>query len=166
MIAGAVYFYNTNWFQSFFMYGKYYQDIVNVPFDVTKTGATISIPLKHAYNTCYSLAIGVPDSKLAHRGFEGNGVLAYRFISKKKILAEGITAQPKRRSLKGEVTYINLLVFDLPFPGAENDLTLELTVQEPMEFLTGFKGDLTCRVRPNYSSKAGKCYDEDLRIEY
>lgn len=165
MVAGGVYFYNTNWFQSFFMYGEYYQDIVDVPFDVTRTGATISIPLKHTYNTCYCLSIGVPDSKLFHRGFDGSGILAYRFISHNKILAKGSTAQPiTRGTLYRGVTYINLLVFDLPFPGAGNDLTLELTVQEPMEFLTRFKGALTCRIRPNYSAKVGGCYDEVLRM--
>lgn len=166
MVVGGVYFYNTDWFQSFFMYRKYYQDIVNIPFDATREGETISIPLKHTYRTCYSLSIGVPDSKLAHRGFDGDGVLAYRFISNDRVLAEGVTARPKRRSLTGEITYINLMVFDLPFPGAGKDLTLELTVKEPMDFLTQFKGDLTCRVRPNYSSKKGECYDKVLRIDY
>lgn len=166
MILGGVYFYNTDWFQSFFMYRQYYQDIVNVPFDATRTGETINIPIKHTYRTCYSLSIGVPDSKMFHRRFDGDGILAYRFISKDKVLAEGITARPKRRTLYRGATYINLMVFDLPFPGAGDDLTLVLTVKEPMEFLTQFKGDLTCRIRPNYSSKKGECYDEVLRIDH
>ncbi|MDD3313684.1 hypothetical protein [Pseudodesulfovibrio sp.] len=166
IVAGGVYFYNTNWFQASFMSERFHRDIFNAPFDATKTGETITIPIKYTYSTCYGLAIAVPDSKLAHRGFEGDGFWAYRFMSGSKILAEGLTTQPdqRHRALYRGVTYITLLVFDLPFPDAGNDLTLELTVKKPMEFLARYKGVLTCRIRPNYSAKAGGCYDEELRL--
>ena len=163
-VGVSVFIYKTDWFQSFFMHEKYYQDILNVPFEATQKGETITVSLKHTYRTCYGLSIGVPDSKLAHDGFEGNGALQYRFKSNGIVLAEGTTPRPKRRSLKGGTTYIKLMVFDLPFQNAEDDLILELTVKEPMTFLSQFKGELTCRIRPNYSPINGECYDEVLRI--
>ncbi|MBI9078600.1 MAG: hypothetical protein JEY79_02545 [Pseudodesulfovibrio sp.] len=168
VVAGGVYFYNTNWFHASFMGDRFHRDIFSAPFDATKIGATIAIPIKYNYKTCYGLTIAVPDSKLAHRGFDGDGIWEYRFMSGNKTLAEGLTAQPSKRhrSLYRGVSYVTLLVFDLPFPGAGSDLTLELTVKEPMEFLRPFAGQIDCRIRPDYSAKAGKCYNEALKIVY
>jgi len=165
LVLGGVYFYNTNWFQSFFLYERFNQSIADVPFDVTKNGKTISIPLKYKFNTCYELSVAVPDKNLFHDGIVGPGSLNYRFISRGKVIEKGITFPPARQhtSLYQGVSLINILVFDLPFPGAGDDLTLELTVETPMTFLNEYSETIHCRIRTNYSAKIGGCFDEDLR---
>lgn len=168
LVLGGVFFYNSNWFQSFFLYDRFLENIVDIPFDVTKKGETISIPLKHKFNTCYELNVAVPDKNLYHDTTVGPGTLKYRFISGKQVVAEGLTFPPARQNftLYRGVTLIAIMVFDLPIPGAGNDLTLELTVETPMAFLNEYAGKLKCSIRPNYSAKAGGCYDEELRIDY
>ncbi|MBI9078585.1 MAG: hypothetical protein JEY79_02445 [Pseudodesulfovibrio sp.] len=168
LVLGGLYFYNTNWFQSFFLYDRFYENIVYAPFDVTIKGETTFIPLKHKFNTCYELTVAVPDKNIFHDGLVGPGALRYRFISRGKTIAEGLTFPPARQhlTLYRGVTLIAILVFDLPFPGAGNDLSLELTVETPMTFLNEYSGKINCSIRPNYSAKAGRCYDEELKIAY
>ena len=168
LVLSGVYFYNTNWFQSFFMYDRFYEDIYDESFDVTKKGKTITIPLKYKYKTCYSLAIAVPDKNIFHDRIAGYGLLSYKFISRNKVLAEGYTHAPTRRNLtlKQGVTSTHILVFDLPFPGADNDLVLHLEVQEPFAYLEPYSGKITCKINPNYIADFGKCYNEDLRVPY
>lgn len=166
LVLGSMYLYNTNWFQSFFLYDRFYEDIYNAPFDVTKKGASISIPLKYKYRTCYRLAIAVPDKNIFHERRAGYGLLAYKFISKNKVLAEGYTHVPTRRDLmlKRGITSINILVFDLPFLGAGEDLTLHLEVREPFRDLEPYAGNINCKINPDYNADFGKCYNEDLKI--
>lgn len=168
LVLAGTYFYNTNWFQSFFLHERFYEDICNIPFDVTQRGESISIPLKYKFKTCYSLAITVPDKDLFHDGNVGDGILKYRFLSRGRVIAEGYTRAPNDRHLMfyHGVTMINILVFDLPFPGTGNDLTLELEVKEPFEFLEPFAGKTTCQIEPDYIASFGKCYNEDLRMKY
>jgi hypothetical protein len=150
------------------MSDRFHQDIFSAPFDVTRKGEVFSIPLKYKFRTCYSLALAVPDKNLYYGTPVGPGTLRYRFVSKGQIIAEGLTFPPARRHFARyrEVTLINILVFDLPFPGAGNDLSLELTVETPMTFLNEYSGKINCSIRPNYSAKAGRCYDEELKIAY
>ncbi|CCH48501.1 protein of unknown function [Pseudodesulfovibrio piezophilus C1TLV30] len=168
IVLGGVFVYNTNWFQSFFLYNRFLESIADVPFDVTKKGETISIPLKHKFNTCYELNVAVPDKNIFHDNIVGPGALRYRFVSGGKILAKGFTFPAVRQhlTLYRGVTLITILVFDLPTPGAGNDVSLELTVDTPMAFLNKYAGKIKCNIRPNYSAKAGGCYNEELRIEY
>lgn len=166
LVLGGVFFYNSNWFQSFFLYNRFYENIVDVPFDVTKKGETISISLKHKFNTCYELNVGVLDKYIFHRGTVGPGALRYRFISRGQVIKEGLTFPAERNNLtlyRG-VTLITILVFDLPFPGAGSDVSLELTVDTPMTFLNEHAGKIKCSIRPNYSADRGGC-DEELRID-
>jgi hypothetical protein len=133
---------------------------------VTKKGETISISLKHKFYTCYELNVGVPDKYIFHRGIVGPGALRYRFISRGQIIKEGLTvpAELNHLTLYRGVTLITILVFDLPFPGAGSDVSLELTVDTPMTFLNEYAGKIRCSIRPNYSADRGGC-DEELRID-
>ena len=168
LFLGGVYFYHTIWFQSFFLYDHFYEDIYNAPFDVTHKGNTLSIPLKYKYKTCYSLAIAVPDKDIFHDRTAGYGLLAYRFISEGKVLAEGYTHAPTRRNLmlKRGITSINILVFDLPFPGAGSDLTLQLEVLEPFKYLEFHSGNIYCKINPDYNPDFDECYNKDLSVPY
>ncbi len=165
LLAGGIYFYNTNWFQSTSK-DDFYDDICHVPFDVTKKGEKIAIPLKYKYNTCYSIAISVPDKNVFHNHIVGPGVLNYRFISNGRVLAEGCTPDHNkyRISFYQDISSIHILVFNLPFPGAGDDLTLELDVLEPMAFLNPYIGNIYCRIKPAYSTKFSLCYDKGLMI--
>jgi hypothetical protein len=87
IILGGMYLYNTNWFQSSFLYKQFYQPICDTPFDATKKGKTLSIPLKYKYHTCYDLALTVPDKNVFHERLIGSGLLAYRFLSDGKVLS-------------------------------------------------------------------------------
>lgn len=167
LVLGGVYFYNTNWFQSFFLYNRFYENIADVPFDVTEKGETISIPLKHKFNTCYELNVAVPEKNVFHNTPVGPGSLRYRFKSMGQVIAEGTTfpAERKNFTLYRGVTLITILVFDLPFPGAGRDLSLDLTVETPMAFLNDYKGKIQCSIRPDYSADRGGCSDEGLRID-
>ncbi|SOB58919.1 conserved protein of unknown function [Pseudodesulfovibrio profundus] len=166
IVLAGVYFYNTNWFQSFFLYERFYENIVDVPFDVTKKGETLSIPLNHKFSTCYELNVAVPEKNLYHNTPVGPGALKYKFISEGQVLAEGLTfpAERKNFTLYRGVSLITILVFDLPFPGSEEDLSLELTVDTPMTFLNEFQGKIRCSIRPNYSADRGGCYEGKMRI--
>lgn len=166
LVLGGVYFYNSNWFQSFFLYNRFYENIADVPFEVTNKGEMISIPIKHKFNTCYELSVVVPDKNVFHDRLVGPGTFKFRFISKGKTLDEGFTypPAPQHFTLYRGVTLIPILVFDLPFSGAGSDLSLELTVETPMTFLDGYAGRLKCSIRPNYSAEAGGCFDEELRM--
>ena len=168
LVFGGGYFYNTNWFQSFFLYDRFYEDIYNAPFDVTRKGASITVQLKYKYKTCYSLAVAVPDKDIFHDRIAGYGLLAYEFVSKGKVLAQGYTHAPTRRNLmlKDGVTSTNILVFDLPFPDASDDLALHLEVREPFRYLEPYAGKIRCKINPDYDAKLGKCYNEDLKIPY
>lgn len=165
LVFGGVFFYNSNWFQSCFLYNRFYENIVDVPFDVTKQGETVSIPLKHKFNTCYELDVAVPDKNVFHDRIVGPGALRYRFISRGQVIEEGLTFPAEKNNviLYQGVSLIMLLVFDLPFPGAGSDVSLELTVDSPMAFLNEYAGKIRCSIRPNYSADNGGC-DERLRI--
>lgn len=104
LVLGAVYFYNTNWFQAFFMGDRFHQEIYSASFDVTKKGEKLTIPIKYKIKTCYSLALEVPDNNLYHDTTAGQGVLRYRFVSKGQTIAEGLTPLPARRHLLAIVT--------------------------------------------------------------
>lgn len=158
LLLAGVFLYNSNWFQSFFLYNRFYENIVDVPFDVTEKGETTTISLKHKFNTCYELNVGIPDKYIFHRGIVGPRALRYRFISRGKVIKEGLTfpAKQKNLTLYRGITLISVLVFDLPFPGAgSDDVSLELTVDTPMTFLNEYAGKIKCSIRPNYSAEEG-----------
>lgn len=165
-ILGGILFYNSNWFQSAFLPERFYKDIFNAPFDVTKTGESISIPLKYTFKTCYAIEIAVPDKNLFHHDKSGNGILKYQFISNGRVIAEGLTHPPNSRHMRlyRGITSIILFVFDLPFNGEGDSLTLDIEVIEPMSFLEAFSGEIHCRVNPSYDAKLGKCHGEATRI--
>ncbi|WP_449242039.1 hypothetical protein [Desulfovibrio sp.] len=164
-LAGGIYFYNTIWFQATFK-DDFINEISYEPFDVTKKGAVLSLPIKYRYNTCYKLAIAVPDKNVFHHHIVGPGILKYRFVSNGRVIAEGRTFEAQKQNLMYSlgITSINILVFNLPFPGAGGDLTLELEVLEPMTFLEPYAGNTYCKINPDYDPKFCKCYNEDLMI--
>lgn len=164
-VAG-IYLYNSNWFQASFFTESYYRDICFMPFDVTEEGGKIVIPIKYKYKTCYRLAIGVPDKDVFHDNLVGSGDLTYRFVSKGHVLATGHTHRPDRRHLmlNHGMTSINILVFHLPFPGAGDDLELQLSVHEPFKFLDAYKGQTFCKISPDYNPKFNECYNGGLMV--
>ena len=166
VIIGFVFFYNTIWFQSFFLYKEFYKNIVNVHFDVTQKDAVISIPIHYHYKTCYDLGVAVPESVFLHSDKTGKGKLGYKFISAGKLLADGITNPVSHFHWTGgdDFSKIVLMVFDLPFPGASSDLTLELEVIEPFSFMSKYKGQTSIIINPDYNADVGKCYNDKLRI--
>lgn len=162
------YFTNSPWFQSLFFSKDFYQNIYSASFDVLTKGNSITIPInKYAYSTCYDLSLAVPEDDLAHNWQKGNGRLSYSFESGGEVLHEGTTNPPdgKHRRLYNETSSVSLLVFDLPFPKADNDLVLNLIVLEPMTFLNKYSGDITVQINPDYSGKLNGCYNEELRID-
>ena len=166
LAVGSIYFYNTNWFQSSFI-GSFYDPIAEVPLDVTMKGERISIPLKYEYETCYDLGVKVPGRELFVSRKTGKGLLKYKFVSDWNVVAEGIThpTNSRRWDVGDEMSVPLLLVFDLPFPGAANNLMLELEVVEAFSYLEEYKGQTSIIISPNYEPKVGKCYNENLRIE-
>lgn len=85
-LIAAVYFYNTIWFQAFFIPKMFYEDIANVNFDVSHVGETIEIPLKFNYKTCYSLSLSVPGAWMLNSDNIAQGKLKYKFIAHGKVL--------------------------------------------------------------------------------
>lgn len=166
ILAIGIYSYNTTWFQSMFN-RNFYDNIVDVKLDVTKKGDKISIPLLFNHNGCYCLGIRVPGRELSDSLPTGRGTLRYQFVSSGTVVAEGVTQPVTRRGWGGndKVSIRKLMVFDLPLPYASEDLILRLEVIEPFSFLNEYKGQTSIDIRSNYEPKAGKCYDEDLRIE-
>lgn len=167
IIAGCAYFYNTMWFQSIFN-DSFYESLVDVPFNVLKKGEEITVPLKHKYKTCYEVGVAVPGRELSDSRKTGKGLLGYKFVFKGKILASGVTQPVVGQGWSGDdhISIRPLMVFDLPFPGAPGELVLTLEVIEPFSFMEKYKGETSIIIRPNYEPKVGKCYDEDLRIQY
>ena len=165
ILAGVIYIYNTTRFQALFK-DDFYDDICYMPFDVTKKGEKITIPLKYKYKTCYSIAIAVGDRNIFHKRIVGHGILNYRFTSKGHALAEGRTFEAQKHNLMYYlgITSINILVFNLPFPGAGDDLTLELEVLEPMTFLEPYAGNTYCKINPDYDPMFCECYNKKLMI--
>ena len=164
VIAVGLYTYNTVWFQSSFLYNDFYKPIANAPFDVSRKGNKIAIPLEQKNDTCYVFAISVPDRSLFFTKQMWNGKLRLRFVAGDKVLYGG-TARPDfeyRNYYKGH-TLIYLAVFDLPAQDVERSV-LEVEVLEPLDFLDGFVGTVEGIVRANYSAKLDKCSAEDLRI--
>jgi len=98
---------------------------------------------------------------------KGKGLLSYQFVSDGKVIADGLTHPVTRRGWSGSDDYSVplIMVFDLPFPGASDSLMLGLEVVEPFSFMEEYKGQTSIVITPNYEPKAGKCYDEDLRIK-
>jgi hypothetical protein len=141
VFVAAVYFYNTVWFQAFFMHEKFYKDIAHVQFDVTQPGEKIEIPLKFKYKTCYDLGISVPGAWMLNSENVAQGQLAYSFMAGDKLLARGIIPAVKRSSFSGDDDHsiVELIVFDLPFAG-ESEVVLHVEVIEPFSLLSEFKG--------------------------
>lgn len=166
LTLGAAFLYNTIWFQAFFFHKKFYENIHSEPFDVTKKNESTSIKINYKYNTCYDLSISVPGSKLFHSEGIGKGALKYQFISDGRILKEGITFQPSKRnlSLYNGRSSVSILAFDLPFPGANGDLTLNLKVIDPMIYLKKYSNNITCQINPDYNPDFNQCYNKDLKI--
>ncbi|QJB55827.1 hypothetical protein [Pseudodesulfovibrio sp. zrk46] len=166
LIMCAIYLYNTNQFQAFFASKSFYANIVDVPFDVTSKGKQTTLPLKHKFNTCYDLSIAIPGREALDSRYEGKGQLAYQFISEGTVIADGITQPVHAQKWTGNerASICKLMVFDLPFPKASDDLVLRLEVTEPFDFLQEHKDNTFIVIAPNYSSKFDECYDEDLRI--
>ncbi|MBI9081879.1 MAG: hypothetical protein JEY79_19330 [Pseudodesulfovibrio sp.] len=155
MLVIVLVFYNSNWFQSTFVYGQFYENIYSAPFDVTQKGNRVVIPIKYKYATSYGLAVSVPDGEaFTFADFE-EGSLRYRFISKDQILGEGMTLPliGKNRIVKDGSSSIDILIFTLPISGAGDDLTLDLEVITPIKFLNGYSGKITCFINPYYESK-------------
>ncbi|WP_207263806.1 hypothetical protein [Desulfovibrio sp. Huiquan2017] len=165
--VGCAYYYNSIWFRSMFD-SSFYESIVEVPFDVLEKGERIAVPLTYEYKTCYAVGVAVPGRELANSRKTGAGRLSYKFISDGKILASGVTHPVVGHGWSGDDhnSIRPLMVFDLPFPGASQELMLSLEVVEPFSFMEGYKGRTLIVIRPNYEPKVGKCYDEDLRIQY
>ena len=84
LLAVAVYVFNTNRFQAFFLVKSFYADIADMPFDVTRKGERITIPIKFKYKTCYDLGIKVPGRELSDTGMVGEGLLGYKFASREE----------------------------------------------------------------------------------
>ncbi|MBI9078787.1 MAG: hypothetical protein JEY79_03490 [Pseudodesulfovibrio sp.] len=153
LLVGAFVLFNSNWFQAFFLYEHFYEKIYCAPFDVTKKGESIIIPIQFKYNTSYGLALSVPDRYALDSLKKDNGQIKYRFISKGHVLKEGMTIPPIRENttFTNNTSSVDILIFDLPLPGAEKDLTLELVVLSPMTFFNDYSGLITCFINPYYN---------------
>ncbi|WP_316897612.1 hypothetical protein [Pseudodesulfovibrio indicus] len=167
VFAVGVYVFNTNRFQAFFFNETFYENIVDLPYDVLKKGERISIPLKYKYDTCYDVAVAVPGRELSDSRESGDGRLMYQFVSEGKILASGVTKPIVRRGWGGSdaISIRPLMVFDLPFSEAHGDVILQLEVVEPFLFMKEYEGHTTIVINPDYAPKFDKCYHEDLRID-
>lgn len=167
IVAGCIYSYNTIWFQSMFN-GSFYDSLVDVPFDVLEKGERITLPIKYKHKTCYAVGVAVPGRELSDARKTGEGRLGYTFLSEGNILAHGVTQSVIGQGWSGDdhISIRPLMVFDLPFPKSTGDLVLELEVIEPFSFMEAYKGRTSIVIRPDYEPKVGKCYDEDLRIQY
>lgn len=146
---------NSNYFQATFFPQKFFAYIFDSDFDTTIAGNSISIPLKHKYNTKYEVYLSIPfDSESEDIMFHmppQKGFCSYQFISDGKIIKEGQTHQLswKHTVLNSEYSAVSILSFDLPYPEAGNNLTLKLTVEEPMDFLSRYSGQIKCFVKPD-----------------
>ncbi|OEU66614.1 MAG: hypothetical protein BA863_18440 [Desulfovibrio sp. S3730MH75] len=143
--------YYTNFFQAHFVSDQYYKSIFESPFDVSKKGGRLLIPISFKYRTKYDLIISI--SKNDKRCFfSEKSPLNYRFTSRGKVLEEGVTYSPVNAShycasSEGPLSAI-LLTFDLPFPGAEDDLVLVLEVVKPLTSFSKYSGSIICTVEP------------------
>ncbi len=159
--------YNNIQFQAAF-FSDFYDTIADVPFEVTEKGASVTIPLdKYKYKTCYDVAIAIPDWYLfANMKPNEKGQVKYAFKSNGRVLKEGLSLPLSRKNFGGREGHdlVELLVFDLPFPDAKEDLTLTLEVTTPFEFLKAYSKQIRCWINPDYSAKFNKCYNEDLHI--
>ena len=147
---------------------SFYESLADVPFNILKKGEKKTVQLNGRYKTCYEVGIAVPGRELSDSRKTGKGLLGYQFASKGKILASGVTQPVVGQGWSGNdhISIRPLMVFDLPFPGASDELVLTLEVIEPFSFMKEYKGKTSIIIRPNYEPKVGKCYDEDLRIQY
>ncbi|WFS63400.1 hypothetical protein LF599_04345 [Pseudodesulfovibrio thermohalotolerans] len=167
VFSGCLYLYNTIWFQSMFD-DAFYTNIVDIPFNITRKGEKITVPLKFKSTVCYSLAVKVPWREELNWDSEGKGLLKYRFFSGKNLITEGVTLPVSRHAWGGNdiFSWCKLMVFDLPFPHNPKNLTLNVEVIEPFSFLERYNGHTSLIIRPNYEPKIGACYNENLRIPY
>ncbi len=94
------------------------------------------------------------------------GQLRYTFKSQGQMLKQGVTRPLSRRHLGARNGHdlIVVLVFDLPFPNARNNLTLTLEVVTPFDFLNKYKEKIRCFINPDYEFKVDGCYHEGLHI--
>ncbi|WP_051676980.1 hypothetical protein [Maridesulfovibrio frigidus] len=147
--------YNSNHYQAIFNNNKFYAEIYSAPFDVTQKGATIRIPLKFSYKTRYGIFIKIPDYDPLSYVERTRGFLEYHFLSDGVVLKSGKTFPSSQweRLWRDDCSFIGILGFDLPLPGASKDLVLKLTVVEPFNFFIPFSGDTYCVVKPNASFK-------------
>jgi len=155
LLIGAFVIFNSNKFQAYFLTEQFYKKIYEGPFDVTKKGESTVIPIKYKYKTNYALAISLPDRFALDSLQREKGEVRYQFISKNQILKKGITIPPiwENSSYSNDTSFVDILMFDLPFPGAGDDLTLELEVVTPMTFLEAYSGSITCFINPHYDPK-------------
>ncbi|SMF26199.1 hypothetical protein [Desulfovibrio gilichinskyi] len=143
--------YNTNVFQAYFMSDQYYKTIFEGPFDPSKKGERLLIPITFKYKTEYDLLISIPKDDIKCF-YNAKGTLNYRFTSRGKILKEGQTLSPSNTgyycaSSEGPLSAI-LLKFNLPFPGAANDLILVLEAVNPLTSFSKYSGEIWCTVEP------------------
>lgn len=142
--------FNIEYISCCFFPNKFFSEIFNAKFDVTKAGNSITIPLKYNYDTVYGVFISVPDEAALWQIKQQQGICEYEIVSEGKILAKGKTFPPgTKRSImnKGESSSL-ILELNLPYPGEKDDLYLNLKVVEPMLFLSKYKGKIACFVRP------------------
>ncbi len=144
--------YNTNFFQANFTPNQYYKPIFEAPFDPSKKGERLLIPITFKYRTEYELLISIPKDDIMCF-YNTNGTLNYRFTSRGKILEEGRTKSPSKTtsysaSSEGPLSAV-LLRFNLPFPEAANDLVLVLEVVNPLTSFSKYSGSIMCIVRPS-----------------
>ncbi|WP_051676957.1 hypothetical protein [Maridesulfovibrio frigidus] len=143
--------YYTNFFQAHFVSDQYYKSIFESPFDVSKKGERLLIPIIFKYRTEYDLIISIPknDKKCF---FSEKNTLKYKFTSGGKILKEGVTYSPSNAShysasREGPLSAI-LLTFNLPFHEAEDGLVLVLEVVKPLTSFRKYSGSIICTVEP------------------
>lgn len=156
LAIGALFLFNSVWFQAFFLGERFYDKIYESPFDVTTPGESLTIPILNKYSTRHSLALSVPDRHAFDYISQSSGMISYRFVSKGKVIDEGKALQLTRMlsSYTEDSSSVRILFFDLPKPTLNGELQLELSVDTPVAFLLPYKGEISCYIRPDYSPKA------------
>lgn len=157
MVAAGLFLflYNSNLFNSYLRPERFYENIYCGPYNVTETGASLTIPITYTFATTYGLSIVVPGDNLFQSSANGNGTLKYSFISNGQTIAQGSTIPPKRENLvvREQSSYVDILFFDLPLPKAGSELQLRLVVERPFVFLKSYEGNIRCCINPSYNPK-------------
>ncbi|SDK43374.1 hypothetical protein SAMN05660337_0435 [Maridesulfovibrio ferrireducens] len=131
---------------------RYYKPIFEGHFDAAKKGERLSIPINFKYKTEYDLLISIPKDDIKSF-YSEKGTLNYKFTSKGKILEKGTTLSPSNTvsysaSINGPLSAV-LLTFNLPFPGAGDDLVLVIEAINPLTALNKYSGSILCTVEPS-----------------